>query len=141
MHELDSHLIYDVESSEALKNAVQAWIALVFQPANTVYQHTSSYGMKHRFEGSAGNSHAHLYMTNGEFKGAMLAAGYEPVDREALNWMFRLKPRSPLKLCSKKHWNCDGLMRFCLCHCTQQERDAYADVLAVVTETQAQGIQ
>ncbi len=28
-------------------------------------------------------------MTNGEFKGAMLAAGYEPVDRTELNWKFR----------------------------------------------------
>jgi hypothetical protein len=44
----------------------------------------SSYGLKHIFHRLPGG----FYMTNGQFKGAMLAAGYEPVDRCELNWRF-----------------------------------------------------
>lgn len=44
----------------------------------------TSYGLKHLFEASAGG----FYVTNGQFKGAMLAAGYEPIDATELNWRF-----------------------------------------------------
>lgn len=33
-----------------------------------------------------------FYVTNGAFKGAMLAAGYKPVKRGEQNWQFRQRP-------------------------------------------------
>jgi len=43
----------------------------------------TSYGMKHRFEAAT-----KTYVTNGVFKGAMLAAGFEPKDPREQNWAF-----------------------------------------------------
>jgi hypothetical protein len=48
------------------------------------YRHTS-YGLKHLMANQNG-----LYTTNGQFKGAMLAAGFEPVRPHTLNWTFRI---------------------------------------------------
>lgn len=71
--------------SDAQKEALRAWIALVMRPVKTVGPSTS-YTMKHDFE------RVGFYVTNGAFKGAMLAFGYEPAEREALNWRFRQRP-------------------------------------------------
>ncbi|MDP9476457.1 MAG: hypothetical protein M3R38_12375 [Actinomycetota bacterium] len=48
---------------------------------------SDSYTMKHDFETAGG-----FYVTNGQFKGAMLAAGYQPAKRGEQNWRFRQKP-------------------------------------------------
>lgn len=74
------------ELSEDAKEALQAWIAVAVKPAKTVGP-SNSYIMKHDFESAGG-----FYVTNGQFKGAMLIAGYEPVDRTELNWRFRQRP-------------------------------------------------
>ncbi len=52
----------------------------------------SSYSMKHHFHGEGG-----FYMTNGAMKGAALHCGLIPVDREVLNWHFKLSNASQLK--------------------------------------------
>ncbi|PLS87017.1 MAG: hypothetical protein CYG60_04175 [Actinobacteria bacterium] len=65
--------------------ALQAWIGANMRPAKTPDPYRTSYGLKHRFEESAGG----CYVTNGQFKGAMLKAGYEPVEPTELNWRFR----------------------------------------------------
>ena len=41
------------------------------------------------------------YFTNGEFKGAMLKAGYRTENREAVNWTFNVSQRSPAILAAK----------------------------------------
>ena len=118
---------------DALKTAVQQWIKLTIQPAKRVYDKRNSYGLKHDFERSApGISCA--YMTNGQFKGAMLAAGYEPVDRSEDEWHFKIQPRSPLRPYSKKHIEGFGrnFDRFCICHCSQEVRDAYCALIAAL---------
>jgi hypothetical protein len=77
------------EAYERLAPVEQAalieWITLAIKPAKTIAPNTS-YGIKHDFE-SVG-----FYITNGQFKGAMLTAGYVPVDPEELNWEFKIRP-------------------------------------------------
>jgi hypothetical protein len=67
--------------------ALGGWIRDVLVPAKTIFRRTS-YGMKHDFEREPQG----FYLTNGMFKGAMQAAGYQPVDADELNWCFRVKP-------------------------------------------------
>ena len=77
------------EAYKRLYTAEQAalleWIRLAVKPAKTAGPGTS-YGIKHDFE------KAGFYISNGRFKGAMLAAGYAPVDPTELNWRFRIRP-------------------------------------------------
>lgn len=49
----------------------------------------TSYGLKHIFEHD--KSHGGEYLTNGEFKGAMIACGFNPIEPEALNAIYRIK--------------------------------------------------
>lgn len=70
----------------ATKAALVWWIREHIRPATgTNYRHTS-YGLKHLFHSSTD-----IYVTNDQFKGAMLAAGYEPVDAQVLNWRYRIQ--------------------------------------------------
>ena len=79
---------YERLSSED-KATLQEWIEREFAPSNEVEPH-GSYVLKHILQRLEG-----LYVTNGEFKGAMLIAGYEPVDRTELNWQFRSRLADP----------------------------------------------
>jgi hypothetical protein len=63
----------------------------VLAPAKTVFRR-NSYGMKHDFAREPDG----FYVYNGAFKGGMLAAGFRPVDRDEVNWRFRVKPSHPL---------------------------------------------
>jgi hypothetical protein len=71
--------------------ALVDWIRAVLVPAKTVFRR-NSYGMKHDFEREPDG----FYIYNGAFKGAMLAAGFPPVDEGELNWRFRVKPAHEL---------------------------------------------
>ena len=79
---------YDILSHEE-QTALRDWIAANMRQARTPDPHWTSYGLKHRFEESEGG----FYITNGQYKAAMLMAGYEPVDRTELNWRFRARLR------------------------------------------------
>jgi hypothetical protein len=76
---------YDLLTDEQ-KGILREWIRAQFKPAETIYYGTS-YGMKQPFT-SAGMGP--FYVTNGQFKGAMRAAGFEPVDPTEQNWRFRV---------------------------------------------------
>lgn len=67
------------------------WIKENIQPRKTPNERHTSYGIKHLFEHVVGG----FYMTNGEFKGAMSAAGFEPVLKGDLNWSYRVSNKSP----------------------------------------------
>jgi hypothetical protein len=67
------------------KQAIVEWIRQKFVKASRVYN-SSSYGLKHYYERETG-----VYVTNGEFKGAMLAAGFVPKKDTELNWYFKIK--------------------------------------------------
>jgi hypothetical protein len=60
------------------------WIWRNLKPTKAKVYPGTSYGLKHDFERDAG-----YYVGNGAFKGAMLEAGYEPVDPREQNWRFR----------------------------------------------------
>jgi hypothetical protein len=69
--------------SPAQQACLLAWIAHALRPARRASP-WSSYGLKHRYQAGTG-----IYHTNGEFKGALLAAGYPPINPHAQNWRFR----------------------------------------------------
>ena len=73
------------------QSALVDWIRAVLVPAKTVFRR-NSYGMKHDFDREPDG----FYVYNGAFKGAMLAAGFLPVDEGELNWRFRVKPAQEL---------------------------------------------
>lgn len=71
------------------KAAIQEWIAQELRPGPLAGPH-ASYSLKHIYERLTRH-----YLTNGQFKGAMLVAGFEPIDRAELNWEFRFVPADP----------------------------------------------
>jgi hypothetical protein len=67
--------------------ALAAWIAMTMHLIKAANQHQNSCALKGVFERSAGG----FALTNGQFKGAMLAAGYQPVNSEQPNWTFYIR--------------------------------------------------
>lgn len=79
---ITSHLQEEIDT-------VMNWIAENISKRKTpLYGHTS-YGIKHLLERDV-----HIYLTNNEFKDAMLQAGYKPVDPNELNWRYRISKKS-----------------------------------------------
>ncbi len=76
------------ELSCAEQVALLRWIDRHISPRKAPNARTS-YGLKHSFEASTGG----FYVSNGQFKGGMVAAGYEPVCPEERNWCFRISTR------------------------------------------------
>lgn len=106
--------------SELEKQTLQEWIELAIQPAK--HKHSfSSYGLKHEYEYQTG-----LYVTNGQFKGAMLQCGYTPIDTNAINWKYRIKPQDiGFKLRSIKRKEKEPVTLFAITHITQEQRDYF----------------
>ena len=80
---IDETLI--TEKDEATIAAVSEWIKNNIRPAKKILQGRTSYGMKHILEHDTG-----IYLTNNEFKDAMMLAGYNPVSPNELNWRYRI---------------------------------------------------
>lgn len=80
----DEKLLTD-EQSETV-DTVLNWIVAHIAPRKTVNSRYSSYGLKHILQ-----AHTGIYLTNNQFKNAMLMSGYMPEDQFALNWYFRIK--------------------------------------------------
>lgn len=64
---------------------VLAWITLKCVAQKSVNKRWSSYGLKHILENDTG-----IYLTNNQFKNAMLISGHYPEDASKLNWYFRI---------------------------------------------------
>jgi hypothetical protein len=64
-----------------------SWIRDMLVTAERVYT-PNSYITKHDFEREPEG----FYVTNGMFKGALLKAGFAPVNPREVNWQFRVKP-------------------------------------------------
>ncbi len=84
----DDGLITD-RSKEEMDIAMD-WIAENILPRKTPLMERTSYGIKHILQRDTG-----LYLTNNEFKDAMLLSGYNPVDPDELNWSYRISKKSP----------------------------------------------
>lgn len=67
------------------------WIKLNILPIKSPNLKHTSYSLKHLFE----HSECGFYITNGQFKGAMMARGFIPVNKRELNWRFRISEKSP----------------------------------------------
>ncbi len=79
---------FDLLEPELQKVLIQ-WIRNNLEARKTVNKIIgTSYSLKHIFEKQTG-----IYVTNGQFKGAMLACGLipEPGYESKLNWYFRIK--------------------------------------------------
>lgn len=70
------------------KETLLNWISENLEPFRTksYISKRNSYRLKHNFEFSEEG----FYITNGQFKGAMLASGFIPKDYDTLNWYFTL---------------------------------------------------
>lgn len=77
---------------------VLAWIKSELKPRKTPNTNHSSYSLKHVFERDTG-----IYMTNNQFKDAMLLCGYYPEDETELNWEYSLSQKSPALVRDKKY--------------------------------------
>lgn len=86
MHELDKPECFD-KMLPGKAAQVMRWISDHMEPSRQ-YGKNTSYGLKHILEDDL-----NLYVTNGEFKGAMLKAGYKPKDANELNWIFKARSR------------------------------------------------
>lgn len=80
---IDKELLTDLNGFDI--HIVSEWIKRnIKRSENVDYRHTS-YGLKHILEEDTG-----IYLTNNQFKDAMLLAGYEPANSCDLNWNFRI---------------------------------------------------
>lgn len=69
---------------------VFGWIHDHISPATRTYTRSTSYGFKHMVENDID-----YYITNNQFKDAMLLCGYLPVKPNETNWMFKIKVSLP----------------------------------------------
>ena len=81
---IDGALLTDREDD--VITAVDGWIRKNIRAGKKILQGHTSYGMKHLLERDTG-----VYLTNNEFKDAMLLAGYRPVNPNDLNWKYRIE--------------------------------------------------
>ncbi|GAC1342144.1 MAG: hypothetical protein NVSMB27_00610 [Ktedonobacteraceae bacterium] len=77
---------YDALSQEE-RETLQYWIEHAIQPAQKADERHSSYGLKHEYE-----RETNVYVSHAQFKGAMLVAGYQPIEKSEQNWHFKIKP-------------------------------------------------
>ncbi len=89
--ELEPDWANDVRSLNDLSVAQHAllvgWIRDAFVPAYHVFHRTSD-SLRHESD----RERPGFSVTNGMFKGAMLSAGFRPVDAREVNWRFRVRP-------------------------------------------------
>lgn len=79
-----------IKLPEGIQKILQAWIKDNISPYKTkTFVSPTSYNMKHLFEEATG-----IYLTNGEMKGGLLAAGFEPKDTNAKNWVFKFSSKA-----------------------------------------------
>lgn len=96
-----------------IRKMLLAWIDKTYMEGQRTLKR-SSYGIKHDFERDS-----HEYVTNGQFKGAMKHLGFEPINPEERNWIFRMKRKPVLSfynwLSEENGWvkdDCPNLFSF-----------------------------
>lgn len=81
---------------DEVKQRVINWCKKYFLSTNTFNVDKSSYSLKHILENDT-----KIYLTNGQFKGAMLIAGYKQKKIDELNWYFNISKESPALFMNK----------------------------------------
>ncbi len=114
---------------DVAKAAVQAWIQHAAAPASARSSSWSSSFLKQEFEAVG------FPITNGAFKGAMLAAGYEPKKRsDAPDWYFAVRPRALGSARMKRPPILRHGETFPLSHLTPDEHVAFDTVVEAARE-------
>ena len=86
MSEIDSPAEF-AKLSPIEQEQLVTWCKSMYAIATRPRLGSTSYGMKHDFE-----RHGGFYVSNGAFKGAMLAAKFRVVDESEKNWEFYIHP-------------------------------------------------
>ena len=82
------------------KNELLKWIKENFIPIkSTNYKCGTSYGLKHLIQYQEG-----LYVTNEQFKEAMLLCGFKPGNSYHRNWCFNISQKSKAFVRSDNKW-------------------------------------
>jgi len=81
----------DYELSDIEIKIIDDWIKLNILPQKTVKKKYASYALKLLFEESEDG----FFIANPQFKEAMLRCGFSPVNKNKLNWDFRVSLKSP----------------------------------------------
>ena len=84
----DDELITDLPKEEMDK--CLNWIKANIVARKTPYPYQTSYSLKHKLQHDLG-----IYLTNNQFKDAMLECGFEPVNPDELNWHYCISAKSP----------------------------------------------
>ena len=74
------------------------WIAVRIHKVNYINRKRSSYSLKHLFKDDT-----RIYVTNNQFKDAMMSAGFLPADYDELNWHYAISER----WLKSNHWNAE----------------------------------
>ena len=90
VHEVDLPEQYE-QLTTAQKAILCVWIKTNLLPKRSVNRKHDSYSLKHLFEDST----LGFYITNGQFKGAMLECEFDPDVEDEKNWCFRISESSP----------------------------------------------
>ena len=85
---IDADLITSHPEDE--QEIIMDWIVNNLYPRKTPNYDRTSYGLKHLLERDTG-----IYLTNNEFKDAMLFCGFEPNNPDELNWTYCISKKSP----------------------------------------------
>ena len=85
----DTELYTELPHKE--QEIVLNWIRQNILPRKTPLLSNSSYGLKHMLERDTD-----IYMTNNQFKEAMLLSGFLPVEADEKNWRFYVLRSSPM---------------------------------------------
>lgn len=83
----DTESIFDF--SDTVVEGIVTWIQKAFTPIKTVNKRHSSYSLKHILQDNIG-----LYMTENQFKMAMILAGFEPSNYNDLSHTYRISQHS-----------------------------------------------
>lgn len=84
---MDDELIIDIDEKE--QEIVFNWIDKNIMPRKTELDTRTIYGIKHLLEQDTG-----IYLTNNQFKDAMMHCRYMPVNPNELNWTYRISKKS-----------------------------------------------
>lgn len=80
----------EYELPDIQKQVLDNWIMLNILPQKTTNKNATSYALKLLFAQSSDG----FFITNKQFKEAMVRCGFLPVNKNKLNWDFRISIKS-----------------------------------------------
>lgn len=81
-NDIDNKLLTDLSCEDIMQ--INKWIKDNIRTSNSINER-NSYSLKHVLE-----KDTRIYLTNNQFKDAMLLAGFNPVKEDEINWRFRV---------------------------------------------------